>query len=263
MYIGNWIINDQITRGSYGTIYNVKNISKISKQNYIIKISNDKNFQEHLKELNFYRKFKKYQGKCLPKLRDFGYHNGKYYIILEKLNKIGKLYNIRKIIELLFLFSKYDIIHGDIKPDNIMNREIKKENTTVLIDWGLSCNLNSKNDVPSGTPLYMSIMAHEGKISLRNDLESLLYCILHEISDLEWKDDCFMLLNNNDNYSLMEKIKNKKILFSKKILEKNNNIMIKYKFYKLSNLYKFAVYIFSLKRTDTPDYNILTGCFPV
>lgn len=257
-----WIITNKIGRGSYGTIYNCIKTKKYPSE-FAIKILRENH--ESKNEIFVYKYLKKLQGNIIPKIYDYGgpFKDGLVYIVMEKLYQPGeKLYKIRSIIEYLDIFAKNNIIHGDIKPENIMLR--KETDDLVIIDWGLSCILSDKNATPSGTLIYMSTFAHQGKISFRNDLESLFYCILSEISELPWRKTIRENLNNSENGGeiLSEGIFYEKINFMKKIICKCPKIMKKFKLYELKSLYKFGIYIFSLERTDIPDYNYLKSLFP-
>ena len=65
-----------------------------------------------------------------------------------------------------------DIIHRDIKPQNIM---VDKHDRLRLIDFGLAEVIEkSKKDVNiAGTPMYMSPEAYEGRISKASDMWAL------------------------------------------------------------------------------------------
>ena len=65
------------------------------------------------------------------------------------------------------------IIHGDIKPDNIM---INANNKVRLIDFGLSKILAKRRTAKTevcGTPYYMSPEVIEGDFSMKSDIWSL------------------------------------------------------------------------------------------
>lgn len=90
--------------------------------------------------------------------------------ILKVTLNMDTIYDILyKIIKALALIHKYDIIHGDIKPDNIMIRENKQP---VLIDFGLSC-LKQKC-YARGSLLYMAPeIFSTSYLSTKSDIWSL------------------------------------------------------------------------------------------
>lgn len=96
------------------------------------------------------------------------------------------------LLEKIKILSNHDIIHCDIKPENITwgifrQSKIININECYLIDFGLSVDLKDnnfkekeKNKWKIGTARYMSINAHKNIIpTTLSDLESLLYSALY------------------------------------------------------------------------------------
>ena len=111
---------------------------------------------------------------------------------------------------------KYDIIHTDVKPENIV---VGEYGDVLLLDWGLakvqeaaepetdgdedSLDIDRKATIPrQGTPLYMSPEQVVGEeLDHRTDIYSL-GAILFEILTLQtlaWGDNMERLLNNTAN----------------------------------------------------------------
>ena len=126
------------------------------------------------------------------------YHDGD---LLEYIKDKGRLEEeealglIKKILQSLQYCHEMNVVHGDIKPDNIVLN--KKYNNIghfpILIDFGHSCTLpyseNSYNYLPSlhkvnyniGTPQYMAPELNEHKVSTTSDIYStgiMLYTML-------------------------------------------------------------------------------------
>lgn len=101
-------------------------------------------------------------------------YNNKIYIIMEYIDglsldiKIKQIYNdfgiyevnnfvlyfLVNISKILKFIHDRNIVHGDIKPDNIL---IENNNNIVLVDFGVSCIINSDLcKIKSGTLGYMS-----------------------------------------------------------------------------------------------------------
>jgi uncharacterized RDD family membrane protein YckC len=79
-----------------------------------------------------------------------------------------------QVIEALRHAAEFDIVHGDVKPSNILTVQ---ENTVKLSDFGLARRLSQIGQDPAtvaGTPNYLSPEAAEGGVSdIRSDIYSL------------------------------------------------------------------------------------------
>lgn len=117
---------------------------------------------------------------------------------LADLQKDVDLFNvITQIPSKLEVLHTNGIIHGDIKPNNIMYHPPSKE--WYLIDFGLSHIMDvGQNlmvvDAVAGSWLYCSRNMHCLMQSFQNDFESLAFLIIRQINGtLPWSQDCIQL----------------------------------------------------------------------
>lgn len=244
-----WILSKKIGNGGFGLVYDCYHI-KNPKKIYAIKL-------EHILSSGLYFEIKIYKdmknSNFIPKLFDCGVYGRIRYIVIEKLYNfnfsIKKLPNLIEGLESFYLNNKS---HGDIKLENIMERE---SGEIVFIDFGLSKSIKKYKDknTISGTLSYMSINSHMGIVSFKNDLESLMYCILEILNKLPWNTKKLRFDNLNE-------VLNLKLEFSEKI--KKNKFSQEYlDLKKYSRLLLFVKYITNIKNKEIPDYNYLKNLF--
>lgn len=101
------------------------------------------------------------------------------YQTFQKINKFGsdelKVWVDKMTNHLKMLHSRYDFIHSDIKPSNIILS--CQGDDAILIDYGFSVFTNDENQCLGGfTPAYSSKNQRNfGKVCFRDDMESLCY----------------------------------------------------------------------------------------
>lgn len=144
-----------------------------------------------------------------------------------------------------------NIIHQDIKPDNIAFGNYNNKNNLFIYDFGLAKFLKeqdkeSKEDTYNliGTLRYASTRAHKGNcLSYRDDLESLLYSLVYIFrKKLPWQN---MVSSNKE-----EKNKN--------ILEMKRKIDLTQLFYGFPIEYqKIMEYCKQLQFQEKPNYKTL------
>lgn len=154
---------------------------------------------------------------------------------LKLVLKIG--YEIIKVLEYIHT---NNYVHLDIKPKNIM----LKGDKIYLIDFDVVTKLSStlRDCKKIGTLLFNSRdIQKKGKLSRKNDLESLLYTLVILYNgNLPWEND-------SDKNMLLKK---EKFINTEKVNYLNSNVLIRY-----------TDYIKNLKLNDIPDYNLLKKLF--
>lgn len=141
------------------------------------------------------------------------------------LNLDDIIFIMSKLISQLTQLHKYNIVHCDIKPENIIVQtttedKLKKIDNVIFIDYGVSC---LENCLPSGTipyaaPEILPIIGRTDKEALKN-LKDELY--LNKIS------------SKNKNYKIYND--KYKIPFSKEDYKKTDVYSLGVTFYKLLN----------------------------
>ncbi|CAD8094577.1 unnamed protein product [Paramecium sonneborni] len=166
------------------------------------------------------------------------------------------------ILEILEQVHKQNVLHLDIKPENIMLKEfhinfpiehILKPGFIQLIDFGLSQRAGSKisqNKYFVGSLRYASRQAHKGnQLHFKDDLESLLYMLVYlRNKKLPWQ--C------NQQYR-SQQLEIRKIGEIKEAVF--NTLVLTQKFPQL--FMKFKQYIDELTYMEMPDYNYLKLLF--
>ena len=214
-----------IGEGSFGKIFEVKNLYTDELLAIKIEKRNDKNILKH--EANIYNRCKGLKG--FPQLRTFGTEETFNYLVTDLLGdsieqlreKCGGKFKLSTILTIgtqllnrLESLHELGIIHRDLKPENILiGNTSQTKKTFYLIDFGLSRFYvdnegNHKKIVFNkkliGTLRYTSVNIQEGiEASRRDDLESLGYILLYCYNGyLPWQTNNF----NSDISDKTEKI---------------------------------------------------------
>ncbi|CAD8205221.1 unnamed protein product [Paramecium octaurelia] len=166
-----------------------------------------------------------------------------------------------RVIEILEKVHKNNILHLDIKPENIMlshlisnDQQFFQPGLIQLIDFGLSQqfleNSETLKDVFIGSINFASRSSHYGKpLGYKDDLESVLYLLFYlKDSKLPWSEKQFWGFKEVD----LDQIGNKKTSFIKTIVsQRQSNI----------TFYHFMSYIDKLEHDVMPDYNYIKQLF--
>lgn len=252
--INNWILGEKLGKGSYGTVYECYSLKDQIKGKFAIKIEHVK---QNLLPVEAQVYFKLYnKSKYTPIIYDFGTANDINFLVMENLeNYYFKFTDIPELLRILKFLAEENINHGDVNFfSNIMTR---KNGDIVFIDFGLSQYIKVEKGTRrfrNGSLLYMSIFTQEGIITYRNDLESLLYNICDELTDLNlpWCDE--------DEPEVIQDIK---ITTFKKLNYKNKDTIKLFNFDKKDNqkIYQMYMIIGKLKKTEYPNYDLLISLF--
>ena len=100
----------------------------------------------------------KLKGEFLGTERIYSIKKGHFLMKLTSDISQLKLF-IKTMLKFIYNISKYNIVHGDIKPDNILieyNNEDYSIKQIKVIDFGSSFLLNNPNNFSSNTPEYIS-----------------------------------------------------------------------------------------------------------
>ncbi|XP_022230315.2 casein kinase I-like [Drosophila obscura] len=199
---GNYLVLEQIGRGSFGDIYSgicMKNNTKVA-----IKIeSHEQEFPQLMNEANVYRMLSDSPG--FPTFLYYGNHGKSKAMVTELLgpslrdllHKCGHRFSLKTVLMLadqqmarLETIHTLGYIHRDVKPENFLMGLGDKSKKVFLIDFGMSHRYKNPDtqkhikfrSVGSifGTLRYSSRNAQMGnEQSRRDDLESLMYCLIY------------------------------------------------------------------------------------
>lgn len=219
-----------IGSGGFGDVYGAK---MKDSSDVAIKFEPQSNEKKFLLSVEF-EVFKKLKGESgFPKLIAHG-KSGSYNFLAmqllgESLKRILKdhdnafsLHTVQKIgvqmLERLEVLHGKNVVHCDIKPDNIM---IGRDDRSILYlsDFGLAMPCEEQLNEPQrtnamrGSLKYMSVAAHNGIVSFQSDIESLAYMLLEMYGQkLPW-EGVIKGYNENDSRTIYRKVLEAKMAF--------------------------------------------------
>lgn len=205
-----YVLKELVGRGKQGAVYSANDI--ITNTKVAIKIITDNEEKQRFQaEAKILKKIQKLdESLCYPQIYSIGLKKG-FYFIFELLGyslmdiqtkyhstqgfslKVVLMIGIQ-LLDRIKTFHSLGLVHGDIKPANIMFGKGKKKHTLYLIDYGLSMKetVYTKAEPPAsifekqnlqlnGTPLYASINSHLGwsKMFKKDDMESFIYMLIN------------------------------------------------------------------------------------
>ena len=261
------LYNKKIGGGAFGKIFSC--INNKTKEIYACKI--EKSNLEKSQISNEYRILSLLKNNdYFPKCYKFFNSEYGYALILERLGPnlgiiMSKLPNkkfsmksalmiINQSLERLKLIHEKNIIHRDMKPENLCIGYKGKEKNIYLIDFGLSKIINDKKNqfifniknekIVIGTVRYISMNAHLGNEQYKkDDLESLAYMLVYFIKgELPWQNI---------------KAKSRKEKYTKIYQKKKHTVNSELCNFLPDEIKIFVNYILSLNQKQNPDYTKL------
>ena len=173
----------------------------------------------------------------------------------KKFSMKSALMIINQSLERLKLIHEKNIIHRDMKPENLCIGYKGKEKNIYLIDFGLSKIINNdkknqfllniKNEkIVIGTVRYISMNAHLGNEQYKkDDLESLAYMLVFFIKgELPWQN---------------LKAKSRKEKYTKIYQKKKHTVNSELCNFLPDEIKNFVSYILNLNQKQNPDYSKL------
>ncbi|KAN0101082.1 Protein kinase-like domain containing protein [Tylopilus felleus] len=192
---GRYRLEEPLGSGSFTTVYKAINI--INRHIYTIKlepVSHGKS-SSLKQESHILKQLHKGTAVSIPRIHWFGRESNFDVLVLDLLGpSLQHLHVGDQLLSHLQYIHFHDYIHGDIQPFNILIG-IDPSLTVFLINFGLSKpyhHLTTGKHLPFcwkcglvGMPVFTSINSHlGGKISCRNELESLIYILIYLLSGL-------------------------------------------------------------------------------
>lgn len=135
----------------------------------------------------------------LVKVLDFAEKNGAPYMVMEyvegmslreyllrnlKLTVEDTIHVVINLCETLDYCHSKNVLHRDVKPENILISNSTESLEIKLVDFGLACTIDtisSQNSTIAGTPLYMAPDTSNGyKFDVRSEIYSI-GCIMFEL----------------------------------------------------------------------------------
>ncbi len=203
MISNKYLINDQISTGSYGMVYNGVNIR--TKEEVALKIIKKEDEIVFRNECSIYKFLAK--DKNFAQMKWVSFTEDYFVIVLTKLGSSIKIWQSQQITNellkniVLDLFLKidilhsYNIIHRDIKPNNIVVSPSDTQRV-FLLDFSYSTftideffQLKSNKGISDiiGSIFYCSLNVHDRQTpSKRDDLESACYVVGQLINKVNW-----------------------------------------------------------------------------
>ena len=256
----------KLGKGTFGNVYK----AEYDNEYFALKLESKKNNQNLLeKEAEIMDNL---QGTYIPYVELYSSTEEYNILVMELLGKSLnhyikdlKYFSVKtvcmlgdQILSILKYIHDRDIIHRDIKPDNICMGLNNNSKYAFLIDFGLAKKYRNSNTLLhnplinkkslTGTPRYASINALKGmEQSRRDDLESLGYVLIYLLrGELPWQN-----INGRTKEERNRKILEKKMLISTaKLCE---DLPIEFEV--------FLDYAKNLKYTETPNYEFLKNLF--
>ena len=254
---------NKIGKGAFGCIYK----AQYNQEFFALKFENRKDIKHRALE-NEAMMLKYLQGTNIPSVKSYSSTKEYNILVMQLLGKSleyysEKLYSFsiktvcilgHQLLSILEFIHDKNIVHRDIKPDNLCMGLDYISQKVFLIDFGLAKKYRSNSTLChyplvvkkglTGTPRYASINALKGyEQSRRDDLESFGYVMMYLLrGELPWQG---IIAKSKEE-------RNKKILEKKlgtSSFELCDGFPIEFE--------KYLDYVKNLEYTETPDYDML------
>ncbi|CCA61437.1 hypothetical protein AV955_gp080 [Diadromus pulchellus ascovirus 4a] len=237
-----WLLEKKLGKGGFGTVFQCRDRLNPD-DTFAVKLEpyNTKTF---VTETGVFRDLA--TSPFVPRVFEIGNHEDKIsFIVMEKLQPfVFEFGRLGQMIDALADFAAAGWSHGDVKFANFLSRV---NGDPVIIDFGLSKRVGfSRGAALGGTVLFMSTGAHKGKCLYKNDMESLLYCILNISFGLPWAS----VDVNVKTFAGLDNVLKLKLILEKLLIERRSSLT---KFSR--RLETFAITIVKCGQDEMPDYD--------
>ena len=263
IYLNKYHCISKIGKGAFGCIYK----AQYNQEFFAIKFENRKDIKHRALE-NEAMMLKYLQGTNIPSVKSYSSTKEYNILVMQLLGKSleyysEKLYSLsiktvcilgHQLLSILEFIHDKNIVHRDIKPDNLCMGLDYISQKVFLIDFGLAKKYRSISTLChyplvvkkglTGTPRYASINALKGyEQSRRDDLESFGYVMMYLLrGELPWQG---IIAKSKEE-------RNKKIL-EKKLGTTSSELCDGFPI----EFEKYLDYVKNLEYTETPDYEML------
>jgi len=190
-------LNLELGKGNFSSVYKCFDLSNNSFAAKIIKSNNMEKIKKMtLTEISILKLLK---SPYIINLINFSETDTKYYIFLEfaelkfidllsniKINDI--LQYIKQLIKGLIYIQSLNVVHNDIKPANILVKNINNNHKLKYCDFGMSADINNNHDFFCGSPIYMNLERLQGNYKSNSDfwaIKIIYYYLVYGIHPFE------------------------------------------------------------------------------
>ncbi len=184
-------------------------VDRLAANNYILKqVKKESSYDNYLNQLVTYLK-EIDRHPYIPNYIDSFETENHYYLVqdfiegynLESSIDRNSIFEVDRvwqvlldILPILYNLHSYNLIHRDIKPQNIIYSD--KYQKFILVDWSILIKIDASNDIFTGSAEYAAPENFQGKFNFASDLYSLGLVCLYLLTGLR-PFDLFDIVSNN------------------------------------------------------------------